>query len=59
MPGHKPGWEQGSQSIGEISVEGLRAGGGGFPDGSAGKEPACQCRRHKRCEFDSWVGKIP
>ena len=23
------------------------------------KEPACQCRRHKRHEFDSWVGKIP
>ena len=24
-----------------------------------GKEPACQCRRHKRCGFDLWVGKIP
>ena len=23
------------------------------------KEPAHQCRRHKRCRFDSWVGKIP
>ena len=23
------------------------------------KEPACQCRRHKRCGFDPWVGKIP
>ena len=23
-----------------------------------GKEPACQCRRHKRCRFDPWVGKI-
>ena len=22
------------------------------------KEPACLCRRHKRCRFDSWVGKI-
>ena len=22
------------------------------------KEPACQCRRHKRCGFDPWVGKI-
>jgi len=28
----------------------------GFPGGSAGKEPACQCRR---CKFDPWVGKIP
>ena len=28
-------------------------------DGSGGKEPGCQCRRHKRCGFDVWVGKIP
>ena len=27
----------------------------GLPGGSAGKEPACQCRRHR---FDPWVGKI-
>ena len=32
---------------------------GGFPDGTSGKEPACQCRRHRRCGFDPWVGKIP
>ena len=25
----------------------------------SGKESACQCRRHKRREFDSSVGKIP
>ena len=31
----------------------------GFPDGGCGKDPACQCRRGKRLEFDSWVGKIP
>ena len=31
----------------------------GFPGGSSGKEPACQCRRHKRLEFDPWIGKIP
>ena len=31
----------------------------GFPGGTSGKEPACQCRRQKRCRFDSWVGKIP
>ena len=24
-----------------------------------GKEPACQCRRHRRLDFDPWVGKIP
>ena len=31
----------------------------GFQGNSAGKEPACQCRRHKRRGFDPWVGKIP
>ena len=31
----------------------------GFPRGTSGKEPARQCRRHKRCGFDPWVGKIP
>ena len=30
-----------------------------FPGGTCGKEPTCQCRRHKRHEFDPWVGKIP
>ena len=28
----------------------------GFPRWLSGKESACQCRR---CEFDSWVRKIP
>ena len=27
--------------------------------GTSGKEPACQCRRHKRHRFDPQVGKIP
>ena len=31
----------------------------GFPGGTSGKEPACQCRRWKRHRFDPWVGKIP
>ena len=31
----------------------------GYPDGASGKEPACQCRRHKICRFSPWVGKIP
>ena len=30
-----------------------------FPGGGSGKEPACQCRRHKRCGFRLEVGKIP
>ena len=31
----------------------------GFPGRASGKEPACPCRRHKRCRFDPRVGKIP
>ena len=30
-----------------------------FPGGASVKEPACQCRRYKRCMFDPWVRKIP
>ena len=30
-----------------------------LPGGASGKEPACQCRRLKRCGLDPWVGKIP
>ena len=25
----------------------------------SGKEPACQCRRHKKCGFSLWMVKIP
>ena len=32
---------------------------GGFPGDATGKEPACQCRRHKKHGFDTRVGKIP
>ena len=32
--------------------------GKGLPGYSSGKEPACQCRRHKRHGFDPWVRKI-
>ena len=31
----------------------------GFPSGTSGKEPTCQCRRHKRHGFNPWVGKVP
>ena len=34
----------------------LDSGGRELP---SGKEPIWQCRRHKRCRFDPWVGKIP
>ena len=28
-------------------------------DGSLSKRIRLQCRRHRRCRFDPWVGKIP
>ena len=31
----------------------------GLPTGASGKEPVCQCRRHKRHGFDPWVREIP
>ena len=31
----------------------------GYPGGTCGKEPACQCRRLKRPGFNLWVRKIP
>ena len=31
----------------------------GFPGGSSGKEPTCQCKRHKSLGLDPYVGKIP
>ena len=30
-----------------------------FSSGTSGKEPACQCRKHRIHGFDPWVGKIP
>ena len=30
-----------------------------LPQWLSGKEPACRCRRHRRCGFDPWIGKIP
>ena len=31
----------------------------GFPGDPSGKEPTCQCWRHKREGFNPWVRKIP
>ena len=31
----------------------------GFPGGTSGKEPACQCGRQETPGFNPWVGKIP
>ena len=30
-----------------------------LPGGASDKEPACQGRRHKRLEFDSWLKRFP
>ena len=30
-----------------------------FLDGTNDQKSICQCRRHKSCEFDPWVRKIP
>ena len=32
---------------------------GGFPDGSLGKDPACNAEAAGGTGFDPWVGKIP
>ena len=42
-----------------VCKPGKRRASPGFPGGTSGKEPACQCRRHRRCRFDPWVRKIP
>ena len=31
----------------------------GIPGGASCKEPACQCRRRKRCRFNPWDTTIP
>ena len=31
----------------------------GLPRWLSGKKCACQCRRHRRCRFDSWARKVP
>ena len=31
----------------------------GFPGGTSGRAPACQCRKLRGHGFDPWVGKIP
>ena len=40
-------------------LSGVLADKEGLPGGTSGKEPACQCRRHKSRRFDPWVGKVP
>ena len=49
----------GSQRVGHDWATSLYITYMGFPGGTSGKEPACQCRRHKGCKFDPWVETIP
>ena len=49
----------GSHRVGHDSSDLAAACVMGFPGGAGGKEPACQCRRQKRCGFSPWLGKIP
>ena len=42
-----------------VNAGNLISGSSFFGFSGSGKEPACHCRRHKRCELDPWVGKIP
>ena len=46
-------------SLALIPINSIATGEGSFPLGTSGKEPACQYRRHKRCRFSLWIGKIP
>ena len=45
-------------TTGEQDIKKVQGLALGFPGGANGKEPACQCRRHKGCEFDPLVRKI-
>ena len=40
-------------------IAGGRPGLEGVSGGASGKEPSCQCRRHKKCEFDLGAGRSP
>ena len=42
-----------------LTVQGDSQADLGWYGGASGKEPTWQCRRHKRCGFDPWAGKIP
>ena len=54
---HRGGEDQ-KIKLGGISLS-LSSRYPGLPGGASGKEPTCQCRRHKRHKFDPWIGEIP
>ena len=53
-----PGWSRAVENGGPVPRPGL-AWSRTVHRWCNGKETACQCRRHKRCWFDPWVGRIP
>ena len=54
----EPGWVYSPWGLKELdTTEWLTLWG--FPSGTSGKEPICQCWRCKRGRFDPWVRKIP
>ena len=60
-PNNSVGWQVGSHArvqISNLSDLGIPCYLG-FPGGTSGKEPACQCRKRKRPGFDPWVGRSP
>ena len=52
------GWSQTPQSLQKENCQ-HTSRALGFPGGTSGKEPSCQCRRYKRLGFNPWIGKIP
>ena len=53
-PGHCP--EENREPLRDLVVPTEHRG---LLGGASGKEPTCQCRRHKRRGFNPWVGEIP
>ena len=56
--GYSP-WNRKEQDTTEPLTLSLSIFKQGFPGGTSGQEPACQCRRHKRLRLDLWVREMP
>ena len=54
-----PGELHGQRSLVGYSPRTHRVGHNWATNTHIGKEPTCQCKRHKRHRFDPWVRKIP
>ena len=52
-------WSWGIANVSPETISLCNKYGNCFPGGTSGEELAYQCRRHKRCGFDPWVGKTP